>query len=54
MRQRYINISITEDLGKKIDEFIKKSKVGYRSRAELISEAIRLRIGLIEPIKEKK
>jgi len=54
MRQRYVNISITEDLGKKIDEFIKKSKIGYRSRAELISEAIRLRIGLIESVKEKK
>jgi len=53
MRQRYVNISITEDLGKKIDEFIKKSKIGYRSRAELISEAIRLRMGLLKKNKEK-
>jgi len=51
MRVRYINISITEDLAKKIDEFMKKSKQSYRSRAEFISEAIRLRMGLL---REKK
>jgi len=46
MRVRYVNISITEELAKLIDEYMKKSKEGYRSRAELISEAIRLRIGI--------
>ncbi|MDO8508193.1 MAG: ribbon-helix-helix domain-containing protein [Nanoarchaeota archaeon] len=52
MRVKYVNISITEDLANKIDEFIAKSKQGYRSRAEFISEAIRLRIGLLD--KKKK
>jgi metal-responsive CopG/Arc/MetJ family transcriptional regulator len=51
MRIRYVNISITEELAKKIDEYIQKSKEGYRSRAELISEAIRLRLGIT---KQKK
>jgi len=41
MRAKYINVSIHEDLAKKIDEYIKKSKLGYRSRAEVISEAVR-------------
>lgn len=46
MRVRYVNISITEDLAKRIDEYIKNAKEGYRSRAEFISEAIRLRLGI--------
>ncbi len=46
MRVRYVNISITEDLAKKIDDFIEKTNQGYRSRAEFISEAIRLRLGI--------
>jgi metal-responsive CopG/Arc/MetJ family transcriptional regulator len=41
MRARYINISVHEDIAKKIDEYIKKSKLGYRSRAEVVSEALR-------------
>ena len=44
MRARYINISIHEDLAKKIDEYIKNSKLGYRSRAEIVAEALRLLI----------
>ena len=46
MKIRYVNISITEELAKQIDEYIKNAKEGYRSRAELISEAIRLRLGI--------
>lgn len=53
MRVRYVNISITEDLAKKIDEYMKKAKEGYRSRAEFISEAVRLRIGIAK-LGEKK
>jgi metal-responsive CopG/Arc/MetJ family transcriptional regulator len=45
MRARYINISIHEDLAHKIDRYIKDSKLGYRSRAELVSDAIRKFIG---------
>jgi len=41
MRARYVNISVHEELAKKIDEYIKKSKLGYRSRAEVVSEALR-------------
>jgi metal-responsive CopG/Arc/MetJ family transcriptional regulator len=46
MKVKYVNISITEELANKIDEYIKKSKEGYRSRAEFISESIRLRLGI--------
>lgn len=45
MRARYVNISIHEDLAKKIDEYIKNSKLGFRSRAEVVSEAIRRLFG---------
>ena len=34
MRARYVNISIHEDLAKKIDDYIKKSKLGFRSCAK--------------------
>jgi len=46
MRVKYVNISITEELAKLVDEHIKKTKEGYRSRAEFMSEAIRLRLGI--------
>ncbi|MFH1151949.1 MAG: ribbon-helix-helix domain-containing protein [Nanoarchaeota archaeon] len=45
MRARYVNISVHEDLAKKIDEYIQKSKLGYRSRAEVVSEALRKLFG---------
>ena len=41
MRARYVNVSIHEDLAKKIDEYMKTSKLGFRSRAEVVSEALR-------------
>ena len=41
MRAKYVNVSIPEELAKKIDEFIKKSKLGFRSRAEFLVEAAR-------------
>ena len=45
MRSRYVNVSIPEDLAKQIDEYVKKSKLGYRSRAEVLVEAVRKLIG---------
>lgn len=45
MRARYVNVSIPEDLAKKIDEYIKNSKLGYRSRAEVVIEALRRLMG---------
>lgn len=41
MRARYVNVSIPEELANHIDEYIKKSKKGYRSRAEVVLEALR-------------
>lgn len=41
MRARYVNVSIPEELAKKIDEYIRKSKLGFRSRAEVVAEAVR-------------
>ncbi len=41
MRARYINISIHEDLAKKVDKYIQESKLGFTSRAEVVREALR-------------
>jgi len=42
MRAKYINISVHEDLAKEIDKYMKSSKLGFRSRAEVVSHAVRL------------
>lgn len=47
MRSKYVNVSITEDLAKLIDKTLKDAKLGYRSRAEFISEAIRDKINKV-------
>lgn len=41
MRSKYVNVSIHEDLAKQVDDYIKNSKLGYRSRAEVVSQAVR-------------
>lgn len=41
VRAKYTNVAIPEDLAKEIDKFIKKNKLGFRSRAEFTMEAIR-------------
>jgi len=45
LRAKYVNVSIHEDLAVKIDEFIEKSGLGYRSRAEVVSDAVRRILG---------
>lgn len=44
MRKNYVNVSIPSELVYLVDKTWKKSKKGYRSRAELIIEAIREKI----------
>ena len=44
MRKNYVNVSIPSELVYLIDQVWKKSKKGYRSRAELIMEAIREKV----------
>ena len=44
MRKKYTNIGIPEELAKEIDSLIKKLKLGFRSRAEFVTEAIRQKI----------
>lgn len=41
MRARYVNVSVPEELAKEIDKFMESSKYGYRSRAEVVVEAVR-------------
>lgn len=41
MRAEYINISILKALSIEIDKLIFSSKIGYKSRTELITEGIR-------------
>ena len=42
MRAKYVNVSVHEDLAKQIDNYIKNSKSGFRSRAEVVSHAVRI------------
>ncbi len=44
MRKKYTNIAIPEELAKYIDDYVKKSKLGFRSRAEFAIEAIRQKL----------
>jgi len=53
MRKKYTNIGIPEELAKEIDILIKKLKMGFRSRAEFVTEAIRQKIEN-NKVKEKK
>jgi metal-responsive CopG/Arc/MetJ family transcriptional regulator len=41
MRAKYVNVSIPEELAKKVDRYMKDSRSGYRSRAEVVAEALR-------------
>lgn len=43
-RDPYVTVRIPKELGDLIDEVIKSRMYGYRTRAELVKEAIRLRI----------
>jgi len=40
----YVTIRIPRELANQIDQIINSSGLGYRTRAELVNEAIRLRI----------
>ena len=54
MRKKYTNIGIPEELAKEIDFLIKKLKLGFRSRAEFVTEAIRQKIENNKANKEKR
>ena len=41
MVTKYTNIGLPEDLIKAIDETVKKSGLGYKSRGEFVKEAVR-------------
>ena len=40
----YVTIKIPKELADQIDQIIQSGKLGYRSRAELVTESIRRRI----------
>lgn len=44
MRKNYVNVSLPSELVYEIDKTWKKSRKGYRSRAEFVIEAIREKI----------
>jgi len=43
----HVTVRIPRQLADEIDEIIRSGKLGYRSRAEIVNEAIRLRIELL-------
>ena len=44
MRKNYVNVSVPSELIDLIDKSWKKSKKGYRDRAEFVIEAIREKV----------
>ena len=44
MRKNYVNVSVPSELIDLIDKSWKKSKKGYRGRAEFVIEAIREKV----------
>ena len=45
-RKKYTNVAIPEELAAEIDTYVKKNqKLGFRSRAEFVVEAIRNKLG---------
>lgn len=48
---KYTNIGLPEDLIEKIDEVIKNSKLGYKSRGEFVKEAVRRSLKELECFK---
>ena len=47
----YTNIALPNDLIEQIDNIIKKGKLGYKSRSELVKESVR---NLLKEIKKLK
>ena len=39
--RRYTNVALPDDLIEQIDNIIKKKGLGYKSRGELVKEAVR-------------
>ena len=44
MRKKYTNVAIPTDLVEQVDKVVKKSKLGYTSRAQFVIEAVRRKI----------
>jgi metal-responsive CopG/Arc/MetJ family transcriptional regulator len=45
---KYKNIALPNDLIEKIDDIIKKSNLGYKSRGEFVKEAVRILLRAIK------
>lgn len=43
----YVTVKIPKELADEIDRIIKSKTLGYRTRAEMVNDAIRLRIELL-------
>jgi metal-responsive CopG/Arc/MetJ family transcriptional regulator len=46
--ERYVNVKVPEQLAKEIDKLVEKKLLGYRSRAEFITEAIREKLAAVK------
>ncbi len=43
-RARWVNLSIPKQLADVIDDAVKSGKLGYRSRADFVIDAVRIRL----------
>ena len=41
MPKRYVNVKLPVELGDEVDKILERKVLGYRSRAELVAEAVR-------------
>jgi len=41
VRQKYVSVSIPEALANKVDEILESGNWGFRTRAEIVNEALR-------------
>ncbi|MBI5398901.1 hypothetical protein HZB03_05545 [Candidatus Woesearchaeota archaeon] len=48
---RYTNVALPTELTKKIDEIVKDSNLGYKTKAEFVKEAVRSSIREISKYK---
>lgn len=53
MVTKYTNIGLPEDLIKQIDNILKNTNLGYKSRGEFVKEAVRNSIKELQKLKLK-
>ena len=54
MVSKYTNVALPEELIKEIDKVVKESGLGYKSRGEIVKEAVRAFLKDLAEYKQKR